>query len=150
MKLEIVRKKANHLYSEGQLLVNGRLYIPYTVEHTFSMLPVGTYTMRLVNHEEEHRRLIGICGKNKRPFAFFETGNSFLELKNKKSVLVGECAMPGALKKGKTYYVRLFERMKKCQERQEEMTLTITDAKCESSEPLKHWLTNTQQPCEVQ
>ena len=47
MKIEIKRWGDNDLYTEGQLFVNGRMAIPYTVEYHDKKVPTGTYEANL-------------------------------------------------------------------------------------------------------
>ena len=47
MKIEIKRWGDNDLYTEGQLFVNGRMAIPYTVEYHDNKVPTGTYEANL-------------------------------------------------------------------------------------------------------
>ena len=49
MKIEIKRWGDNDLYTEGQLFVNGRMAIPYTVEYHDNKVPTGTYEANLKN-----------------------------------------------------------------------------------------------------
>ena len=43
MKIEIKRWGDNDLYTEGQLIVNGKMAIPYTVEYHDNKVEAGTY-----------------------------------------------------------------------------------------------------------
>lgn len=146
MQIELRRLKANHLYTEGQVIINGHLYIPYTVEHTFTMLPAGEYQLRLTK-DKKRRRVIGIYPESLNPQpsslnlkGYFESGHSFLSAQNPGTVIIGVQLIPGAVKKGREHYDRLFDRIEKCEQRQETISLFITDGCCEESQPIAHWL----------
>ena len=166
MQIELRRLKANHLYTEGQILINDLVTIPYAVEHTLSMLPIGEYHIRLAK-DKKRRRVIGIFlpkvkGKslnshpsslnshpsslNHKPSSlnlleYFEPGHSFLSAKAHGTIIIGELLIPGSVQKGREHYDRLFDRIEKCEQRGEPITLTITDDCCKESTPIRHWLT---------
>lgn len=151
MQIELRRLKANQLYTEGQILINDLVTIPYAVEHTFTMLPIGEYHIRLTK-DKKRRRVIGIYptkveGKsiNHKPSSinlrgYFEAGHSYHSAKKHGTIIIGELLIPGSVKKGREHYDRLFDRIEKCEQRDEPITLTITDDCCEESVPNTHWL----------
>lgn len=146
MNIELRRLKANHLYTEGQLIVNDLKTVPYTVEHTFTMLPIGQYLIRLTK-DKKRRRVLGIYsdaphkgGAGGGLLTYFEAGHSFLSAKDNRSIIIGELLIPGSVKKGREHYDRLFDRIEKCEQRDEPITLTISDDQCEESQPIAHWL----------
>lgn len=153
MQIELRRLKANHLYTEGQILINDLPTIPYAVEHTFTMLPIGQYHIRLTK-DKKRRRVIGIfpvtphkggraCAEpveRRGGLHYFEAGHTYLSAKYHGTIVIGELLIPGSVKKGREHYDRLFDRIEKCQQRNEPITLTITDDCCEESKPAVHWL----------
>lgn len=140
MQIELHRMKANHLYTEGKVLVNGLLTIPYAVEHTFSMLHTGEYLIRLTK-DTKRRRVIGIYRpKGKGLEGIFESRHSYLSARDHHSIVIGEELIPGAVKRGSEHYDRLFDRIEKCEQREERVTFIISDEDCEESRPAAHWL----------
>lgn len=140
MQIELRRLKANQLYTEGQILINDLVTIPYAVEHTFTMLPIGEYHIRLTK-DKKRRRVIGIYPvKEKGLKGYFEAGHSYFSAKKHGTIIIGELLIPGSVKKGREHYDRLFDRIEKCEQRDEPITLTITDDCCEESVPNPHWL----------
>lgn len=140
MQIELRRLKANHLYTEGQIIVNDLVTIPYSIEHTFTMLPIGEFRIRLAK-DKKRRRVIGIFPmKGENLLAYFEAGHSYLSGKNNRNIIIGEQVIPGAVQKGREHYDRLFDRIEKCEQRNEPITLTITDKCCAESTPVSYWL----------
>jgi len=146
MQIEIKRLLANNLYTEGWLFVNGKKYIPYTLEHTFTMLPIGTYHIGF-HKMKDKGRVIGIFKKTNHsgrpighPVGTIETGNSYLSLSNGKNIIIGERIIPGAAKNGRTYYTRLFDRIENNLKTPAGVTLVISDKGCLETDPLDHWL----------
>lgn len=142
MNIQILRQKSNQLYTEGELLVNGSACIPYTVEHTFTMLLTGEYRIRITRNSHQERAL-GIfpvdSNDNSRPIAFLEVGHSFLAVKNCRSIVLGEKLVPGSAKNGHKHYNRLFDRLEKCEQRNEEIMLIISDVNCQLSSVSPIW-----------
>ena len=139
MQIELRRLRANHLYTESQLLINEHQAVPYAVEHTFTMLPIGEYRLRLTKNKKR-RRVIGIYSLQRKVLrGYFEAGHSYRSAKANGTIIIGELLIPGAVKKGQEHYDRLFDRIEKCEQRAEEITLLITDDHCEESKPICHW-----------
>lgn len=140
MQIELHRLKANHLYTEGQILINDLVAIPYTVEHTFSMLPIGEYRLHLTK-DKKRRRIIGIYPvKEKEHKSYFEAGHSYLSSKEHDTIIIGEMLIPGSVWKGRAHYDRLFDRIEKCEQRKEPITFAISDENCKESKPVSIWL----------
>ena len=140
MQIVIRRLKANHLYTEGVLMVNDQKTIPYSLEHTFTMLPIGEYKVRLIYDKKRHR-VIGILPKTgTKPLGLLQIGTSYLSINPATSILVGEQLIPGSTQKGKEHYNRLYDRIEKCEARKEPISLIITDAHCQESKVCSHWL----------
>lgn len=155
MLIEIKRNQTNRLYTEGVLNIND-LKTTYTVEHTLSMLPVGEYRIRLAK-DKKRRRVIGIFPKaveslNHKPSsinlqATFESSGTWISSKKNRTICIGEPIMPGALKKGKDVYERLFDRIEKAEDRGEGITLQITDRNCTQSTPIRYWTEPSDHDC---
>lgn len=143
MLIEIHRQKANALYTEGHIIVNDINTIPYTVEHTGTKLPSGQYLIKLTTLRKLRRRVIGIYSSQGPPnefLAYFEAGHSYLSSMKHKTIVIGEELIPGCVTKGISYHDRLFDRIEKCEQRNEPITLTIYDTECQKSHAISHWL----------
>ena len=143
MEFKLIREEQNHLYTEGQLLVNG-LCLTQTVEATARILPPGQYLVRLTK-DKQRRRIIGIWierGEGMRPFFTGRSigmGHSWKNSRENRTVCIGRLLIPGAVFRARDTYERLFERIKKCQQRKEPIRLCITAHRCRPGEPLRHW-----------
>lgn len=143
MQIEIRRNHTTRLYTLGEILIND-LRTSYTVEDTLSMLPAGTYPVRLTKGNKR-RRLIAILrtGDNQGTVGgklyHFEPCGTYISSRKNHSVCIGQPIMPGALKKGAEVFERLFDRIEKAEARNEDITLIITDGSLTHSEPIKFW-----------
>ncbi|MBQ8240277.1 MAG: hypothetical protein IJZ38_05500 [Bacteroides sp.] len=133
MNIKIIRTNTNSLYTEGQLLVNGK-QIAHTVEHTHTMLSVGEYQVCLCKHKAQ-RRIISISHTK----WSLGIGQSWIVSQKKHIIGMGQSLIPGAIYQGTLIYERLFDRIEKCQDRKEPIHLIITDDKCQSSKACRHW-----------
>ena len=139
MRLLIRRTNITRLYTEGILLINGRM-TSLTVEDTLSMLSQGEYAIRL-SKGASRRRVIAIVAHHLR------AGGSYLTSRRYKCISIGQPLIPGALKKGTEVYDRLFDRIEKAEARKEPITLNITEEGASTSAPIAHWDQPTHHDC---
>jgi len=165
MRIELFRTTSNHLYTQGNLLVNGGQF-SNTVEHTLSMLPIGEYKVKL---KPVLSKVEGKVTKSRRkmiiiPVAPLFTnhstlntnhstlntlhsiaaGNSWKDSLAHRSIVIGEPLIPGCVIKSPMYADLLFERMEKSKT---PITLTIRDYDCRESYPDKYWLAPSDHGC---
>jgi len=67
--------------------------------------------------------------------------HSWIGCKKQKCICIGQSLIPGALYKGTEPYERLYDRIEKCQDRKEQILLTITEGHMVQNQPIKHWTT---------
>ena len=143
MKIPILRQQTNALYTEGRLLVNDRNSIPYTVENTRTMLPDGFYRVFLHKIKTQGRVIVVCPLRVKTPretLSLIGLGHSFITSAERRTIVIGELFFPGAAYKGTPHYDRLFDRIEKCQHRQEPITLEICSTYCQPVAPHFHWI----------
>lgn len=147
MELRIKRQTSNQLYTEGRLLVND-LRTTHTVESTADMLPAGKYTIRLTK-DKNRRRVIGIFSLNPKPSALnphytgwsIGIGHSWIGSRKHRVIVIGDVLIPGTVYRATEIYERLFDRIEKCEDRHEPITLVIDESQCIENKPVKHWTT---------
>lgn len=156
MQIEIRRLQANRHYTESAIYVNDKKHVPYAVEHTFTMLPIGEYMIKLLKGKSRRREIV-ILPMEKvsvldsssippKPYTIIPS-HSWVSAKSNNAIVIGEQLIPGAVQKGRDHYDRLFDRIEKCKDRGEAITLHITDDCCEESEPIKYWLSDSMHGC---
>lgn len=136
MEIKINRNHSTRLYTIGTLSINGKR-TTLTVEDTISMLPVGSYEVRLSSCISRWRQIVIINRPGMRKFC---AGGSYLSSRKHHAICIGEDLIPGALKKGADVYNRLFDRIEKAELRKEPVTLVITEAGMTTGTPISHWL----------
>lgn len=161
MNITVKRQTSNQLYTEGRLLVND-LKTTHTVESTADMLPAGEYVIRL-SKDKSRRRVIGIfsfkdeglkmrdegnsLNSNLSTFNLHYTnwsigiGHSWIGSRKHQVIAIGDVLIPGAVFKASETYERLFDRIEKCEQRGEPITLIIDELQCIENTPIKHWTT---------
>ena len=150
MRLLIRRTNITRLYTEGILLINGRM-TSLTVEDTLSMLSQGEYAIRL-SKGASRRRVIAIVARSEvkiqiRQAPCLRAGGSYLTCRCHKCIGIGWPLIPGALKQGRELYDRLFDRIEKAEARKEPITLGITEEGASTSAPIAHWDQPTHHDC---
>lgn len=138
MNILIKRLRMNGLYTEGELLIND-LRTTFTVECTNFMLPAGDYHLRIVKRSARKQSL-NIFVNSKDTGWKVGIGHSYRSSKAHRIICIGEPLIPGAIYKGTKEYERLIDRLTKCKDRKEEITLTISETRCIENRPIKHWL----------
>ena len=141
MQVTINRQEANRLYTEGTLLINGRI-TTHTVESTQEMLPAGHYILKIVKHSERKQSLYIFCGKERTPWTI-GIAPSWKVSRKKSIIAIGEPLIPGIVYQATPVYERLIDRLSKCMERKETIHLHITQEKCNPSHVIKHWQNNS-------
>ena len=143
MKLELFRLTSNHLYTQGKLLVNGGQF-SNSVEHTFSMLPIGEYQVKLQKITKSHKKMVIIpvaqacpAPSSSSPQPSIDQGNSWKDALANNSIVIGRHHAAGCVIKSPEAYNLLFNRMKKSKT---PITLIITDLHCKEDKPNAHWL----------
>ena len=136
MKIEIKRWGDNDLYSEGQLLANGRMAIPYTVEFHNNKVEAGTYEAYLKKCGE---RFILAFKDESGEERIFIAGNSFKNSYKKSAIVVGDRLIPGAVLKGRQYLARLIDRINKAVKAGKSVTVIVTEDKIQPTRIIKHW-----------
>lgn len=158
MEIKVKRLAMNGLYTEGVLVIND-MRTTSTVEHTQSMLPVGTYSVRIVKRSAR-KQYIGIFRNEEttishNPFRInvpntgwkIGVGHSWISCKKDCLICIGERLIPGAMCKGGKEYERLIDRLTKCKERNESITLIVTESQCIENKPIRHWLEHPMHGC---
>jgi len=152
MELTIFRQTCNELYTMGQLAVNDKRQTQ-TVEATECMLPAGKYQVRLTRLKNRRKEIaifpLQTSGDppstlNHKPTTLVWTiglAHSWIGSKKEHCICIGEFLIPGALYKGTEPYERLYDRIEKCVQRKEPITLEITERFMQPNQPIKHWTT---------
>lgn len=138
MNVVINRTHTNPLYTSGILIINDRR-TTHTVEATQTMLPAGRYTLKIVKHSERKQKLY-LFSQGKRTPVTLSTCNSWIACHKENAIAIGEPLIPGIVYKSTPVYDRLIDRLTKCHARHEPIHLTITDTKCQATQPISHWL----------
>lgn len=153
MELKIRRTQSTRLYTDGILLIND-MKATSTVEDTLSMLPTGTYAIKLRNGVKRRRVIAVILPKDGTfspqtlyPLPYFESCGSWISSKKHRSICIGTPIIQGALKEGAEVYNRLFDRIEKAEERGEDITLQIEDNDCIQGEPVGYWTEPSDHGC---
>ena len=133
MQILINRTYKNKFYTEGVIKVNGKK-IAHTVEDTLTMLPPGTYQIRLCRYKSK-RRIIRISSTS----WSIGIGLSWIRSEKHHLIAIGQPLIPGVVYKATGTYGRLFERIEKCHLRREQITLIINGSKCQPCTPSPHW-----------
>jgi len=118
MEITLSRKHTNSLYTEGELLINGKRFAD-TVESTSTMPAPGVYTVS--KYLDDY-----ICH-----------GNSWLESRKLRRIIIGTNCFPGIVIGSRPLCDRLFTRFRKGKK---PVILTITDSTCTTTNPISHWL----------
>lgn len=150
MDIKINRTITTRLYTQGVLFINGSKRTQ-TIEDTLTMLEPGIYRVSL-SKAKSHRREITIIPDNKSSIMVqkahrFEPNGSYISSRKHLSVCLGECLIPGSLKKGMEVYNRLFDRLEKAEARKEPIILLIIDSNIELQEPISFWDKNSAHGC---
>lgn len=145
MNITINRLRSNYLYTEGELRING-LRNTFSVEASEIMLPVGTYSVRIVKRSARKQSLnIFLDG--------VDTGwnigldHSWIGSKKNRIICIGTPLIPGATYKGSKDFERINDRISKCVARNEPIELTITETYCVSNNPIRYWLEPADHGC---
>ena len=133
MQILINRTYKNKFYTEGVIKVNGK-QIAHTVEDSLTMLPPGTYHIRLCRYKSK-RRIIRISNTS----WSIGIGQSWIGSKKRHIIAIGQPLIPGGVYKATGTYGRQFERIEKCQIRKGKITLVINSSKCQPCTPSPHW-----------
>ncbi len=133
MIITINRTYKNKFYTEGLIKVNGK-QIAHTIEDTLTMLPPGKYQIRLCRYKSK-RRIIRISNTS----WSIGIGLSWIGSHKQHIIAIGHPLIPGVVYKATRTYVRLFERIEKCQARKEQITLVINGSKCQPCTSSPHW-----------
>lgn len=148
MKINLIRKQTNALFTTSELRIKGRRYIPYCVEHTKAMLPVGEYTITVKTDDYLHNRTLVITmtetikngSKVQRAVGELTHGNSYKSVLYKPHIVVGEQLIDGIVRLSKKLFNKLLDRIEKCMQRQEEIVLSITDDFISISQVPNFWI----------
>ena len=136
MKIEIKRWGDNDLYTEGQLFVNGRMAIPYTVEYHDNKVPTGTYKANLKKCGERFILSFTDESGNER---IFIAGHSFRTSCKESAIVMGNLLIPGAVCNGRKYLERLIDRIRKAVKAGKSVTVIVTEDKIQPTNIIKHW-----------
>ena len=154
MKIIKERTETNRAFTAGPLSVNGETVAHYTLEHTTSMIPAGTYQLTLVHEVGKRHRQLAIVAEDYEPslpytivIATLISGNSYRNVINKSDILLGEKIISGAVIHSRDIYNRLFERIEKCIARGERITLHITNKDMSENDVPKFWLATSDHGC---
>ena len=136
MKIEIKRWGDNDLYTEGQLIVNGKMAIPYTVEYHDNKVEAGTYEAWLRKKGEKYILYFKDESGNERMFI---AGHSFKSAWKEQAVVVGDRLIPGAVYKGRDHLARLINRLAKAVKAGKNITLTFSEDEMQPTNIIRHW-----------
>lgn len=146
MYISIYRKTTNSLYTEGKLLINGKLQ-SYTLEPTDIMLPEGEYQL-LIKKQSPRKQTLSIMDTKGLPTSWkLGLAHSFLDAKKKMAIALGSPIIPGTLSNGSPVLERLTDRITKCLEREEPIVLSISNMLCIRNLPSSHWFTPVDHNC---
>jgi len=138
MEITIKRTVTNHLYTEGELLINGKKQT-YTLEATAVMLKAGEYQLKVVK-QSERKQYIGIFAKGKnKAICAIAVAHSWIDARRENKILIGEPLIPGITYKSAEVFARINDRMTKGSKRKEVFILRITEEKMKHNIPIRHW-----------
>ena len=111
----------------GVLTIRGQV-VCHTSEHlTPKLLPPGEYSVQILRPRATYSRrmpcILRICD-GKVPLVVIQWGNGVHVLTDG-SIIVGQRVCRDLLIHSRRYFNRLYDRLKKCQERKEEITIRI-------------------------
>ena len=140
MKITIYRCTSNHLYTMGKLMLDDRLFC-HTLEHTFSMLPAGKYTLDY-HWKKDADRCLQLLSQQPLPEAlngphWIAPGNTWKDALTENLIVVGKMNMPGMFIHSQEFYTRLARRLNDRQP--ETVTVEINDRQCQETQPLSFW-----------
>ena len=136
MKIEIRRWGDNDLYTEGRLLVNGRIAIPYTVEYHDNKVQTGIYDAYLKRKGEKYI----LCFKDEEGSERkIIAGHSFKSAWRELAIVVGDRLIPGAVYKGRHHLARLINRIAKAAKAGKKITLTFNEDDMQPTSIIRHW-----------
>lgn len=136
MKIEIKRWGDNGLYTEGQMLVNGKMAIPYTVEYHDNKVKAGTYKAYLRKDGEKYTLSYVDDTATER---IIIAGHSFISAWKEQAVVVGDRLIPGAVYKGRHHLARLINRIAKAAKAGKKITLTFNEDGMQPTSIIRHW-----------
>ena len=136
MKIEIKRWGDNDLYTEGQLIVNGKMAIPYTVEYHDNKVEAGTYEAWLRKKGEKYILYFKDESGNERMFI---AGHSFKSAWKEQAVVVGDHLIPGAVYRGRNHLARLINRLSKAVKARKKILITFSEDEMQPTDIIKHW-----------
>lgn len=136
MKIEIKRWGDNGLYTEGQMLVNGRMAIPYTVEYHDNKVQTGIYDAYLKRKGEKYI----LCFKDEEGSERkIIAGHSFKSAWREMAIVAGDRLIPGAVYKGRHHLARLINRIAKAAKAGKKITLTFNEDEMQPTSIIRHW-----------
>ena len=136
MKIEIRRWGDNDLYTEGRLLVNGRIAIPYTVEYHDNKVQTGIYDAYLKRKGEKYI----LCFKDEEGSERkIIAGHSFKSAWREMAIVAGDRLIPGAVYKGRHHLARLINRIAKAAKAGKKITLTFNEDEMQPTSIIRHW-----------
>lgn len=111
----------------GVITIQGRK-VCHTSEHrTAKLLPPGEYSVQLLYQRAPYARrmpcILRIC-QGKVPLGVIQWGNGVHSLTDG-SIIVGQRVCRDLVIHSRRFFNRLYDRLKKCQEREEDITLLI-------------------------
>ena len=136
MKIEIRRWGDNGLYTEGQMLVNGKMAIPYTVEYHDIKVKAGTYKAYLRKDGEKYTlSYVDDTGAERIIIA----GHSFKSAWREMAIVTGDRLIPGAVYKCRHHLARLINRISKAVKAGKKITLTFNEDEMQPTSIIRHW-----------
>lgn len=146
MYISIYRKSTNSLYTEGKLIINGKLET-YTLEPSDVMLPEGEYQMQIVKLSPRKQTLSIMDSKGLPTKWKIGLAHSFLDAKKETVIAIGRPLIPGSVYQGSKHLERLTDRITKCIGRGEPVVVNIYDTLCTPQRLSPHWLAPQQHGC---
>ncbi len=146
MEIKISRINTNALYTLSEFRINGS-HFAFVLESTPNMLPKSKYIVRLSKHSCRKQNIYLYTKApegSKHPYqptkVAIVLGNSWKEAERSHNIIIGTPLIPGVMYKGQPLYEQLIDRITKCSERKEPITLKITNHHMRYMHAISHWL----------
>lgn len=140
MEIILYRMRSNHLYTEGELFINGDR-ATFTVESSERMLPVGTYSLAFIKQSKRKQQLaiIGAKPANRGRWTL-QAGNSYRDAGKRQAIIVGDPLSPGVVYRSPRTFERMVSRLTKGLGRGESISFEISETRCRLTQPIHRWL----------
>ncbi len=145
MIVTISRIRTNSLYTLSEFRINGS-HVAFTLESTAHMLIKGKYAVRIAKHSARKQDIFlyteapkGSKHPLQNTHIAIVLGNSWKDAARTSNIIIGLPLIPGVMYKGREIYENLVDRVTKCMERKEGISLVISDEHMKDMPAIKHW-----------